>query len=186
MSVYRILALIIFSTLSSLVYSQEQLSVSGSLDNNTYFYIYDDKIVPPGIPQYERQQIGLETWLSLRAQIAGFDFGMRYDMFENSALLNPTDSYTAQGIGRWYAGKKLGKLSLLGGYIYDQIGSGIIFRAYEERPLLIDNALVGLKVAYEISPDWTIKGLAGRQKNLFDLYGSVITGINIDGFKSFG
>ena len=83
MSVYRILALIIFSTLSSLVYSQEQLSVSGSLDNNTYFYIYDDKIVPPGIPQYERQQIGLETWLSLRAQIAGFDFGMRYDMFEN-------------------------------------------------------------------------------------------------------
>jgi hypothetical protein len=31
-----------------------------------------------------------------------------------------------------------------------------------------------------------VKGLAGRQKNLFDLYGSVITGINIDGFKSFG
>ena len=57
MSVYRILALIIFSTLSSLVYSQEQLSVSGSLDNNTYFYIYDDKIVPPGIPQYERFQL---------------------------------------------------------------------------------------------------------------------------------
>lgn len=186
MSAYRILTLVIFSTLSSIAYSQEQLSVSGSLDNNTYFYLYDEKIVPPGIPQYERQQIGLETWISLRAQISGFDFGMRYDIFENSALLNPTDSYTAQGIGRWYAGKKLGKLSFLGGYIYDQIGSGIIFRAYEERPLLIDNALVGLKVAYEISPDWTIKGIAGRQKNLFDLYGSVLTGMNIDGFKSLG
>jgi len=107
-------------------------------------------------------------------------------MFENSALLNPTDSYTAQGIGRWYAGKKLGKLSLLGGYIYDQIGSGIIFRAYEERPLLIDNALVGLKVSYEIAPDWTIKGIAGRQKELFSLYESVLTGANIDGFMTLG
>jgi hypothetical protein len=186
MSVYRILTLVIFSTLSSLVYSQEQLSVSGSLDNNTYFYLYDEKIVPPGIPQYERQQIGLETWLSLRAQIAGFDFGMRYDIFENSALLNPTDSYTAQGIGRWYAGKKLGKFSILGGYIYDQFGSGIIFRAYEERPLLIDNALVGLKLSYQLTPDWTLKGIAGRQKDLFDLYESVLTGANIDGFMTLG
>lgn len=183
---YRIYILVICSSLSFLASAQEQLSMSGSLDNNTYFYINDEKIVPPGIPQYERQQIGLETWLSLRAQIAGFDFGMRYDIFENSALLNPTDSYTAQGIGRWYAGKKLGKLSLLGGYIYDQFGSGIIFRAYEERPLLIDNALVGLKISYELSPDWTIKGIAGRQKNLFDLYSSVITGANIDGYKAFG
>lgn len=186
MAKYRILILLICSSYSFLVSAQEQLSLSGSLDNNTYFYIYDDKIVPPGIPQYERQQIGLETWLSVRAQIAGFDFGMRYDIFENSALLNPTDSYTAQGFGRWFAGKKIGKLSILGGHIYDQFGSGIIFRAYEERPLFIDNALVGLKLSYELSPDWTIKGIAGRQKDLFGLYSSVLTGANIDGFKSLG
>ena len=182
----RIVILALCSSLSFLVSGQEKLSLSGSLDNNTYFYLLDERIVPPGIPQYERQQIGLETWLTIRAQIDGFDFGVRYDIFENSALLNPTDSYTAQGIGRWYAGKKLGKLSLLGGYIYDQIGSGIIFRAYEERPLLIDNALEGIKVAYEISTDWTIKGFAGKQKNLFDLYESVLTGGSIDGYMSFG
>lgn len=182
----RILILALCFFLPFLLSAQEQLSLSGSLETNTYFYLYDDKIVPPGIPQYERQQIGFETWLSLRAQISGFDIGVRYDIFENSALLNPTDSYTAQGIGRWYAGKKLGKLSLLGGYIYDQIGSGIIFRAYEERPLLIDNALVGLKVTYEISPDWSIKGLGGRQKELFGLYESVLTGGSIDGFMSLG
>ena len=183
---HRIFIIFLCALCSFLAQAQEQLSLSGSLDNNTYFYIYDDKIVPPGIPQYEHQQIGLETWLSLRAQINGFDFGVRYDIFENSALLNPTDSYTAQGIGRWYAGKKLGKLSILGGYIYDQIGSGIIFRAYEERPLLIDNALVGLKVTYEIAPDWTIKGIAGRQKDLFTLYESVLTGGNVDGYLSLG
>ncbi|MEO6132216.1 MAG: DUF6029 family protein, partial [Saprospiraceae bacterium] len=71
------------------------------------------------------------------------------------------------------------------GHIYDQFGSGVIFRAYEERPLLIDNALVGLKLTYEISPTWTIKGIAGRQKNLFDLYPSFLKGVNIEGYKSF-
>ena len=49
---------------------------------------------------------------------------------------------TAEGIGRWYVAKSIDKFSLAGGYLYDQIGSGIIFRAYEERTLMIDNALV--------------------------------------------
>lgn len=164
--------------------AQEELSLSGSLETNVNFYIRDPKIGAANTPQYEHQQIGFETWLGLRAQYAGFDFGIRYDIFANSALLNPTNSYTAQGLGRWYAGKKVGKLSIMGGYIYDQIGAGTIFRAYELRPLLIDNALVGIKLAYELSDDWTIKGLAGRQKNLFDLYTSVLTGGSIEGFKS--
>src|SRR5688572_4540816 len=145
----------------------------------------DPEIGAVNTPQYEHQQIGLDNWLSVRAQISGFEIGARYDLFANSSLLNPTDSYTAQGLGRWYIGKKIGKLSLLGGHIYDQIGSGVIFKAYEERALFIDNALVGVRAAYELSPDWTIKGLAGRQKNLFDLYPSFIKGLNLEGFKSF-
>ena len=186
MALLRTLFICLFSGMALYVTAQEELSLSGSLETNANFYIRDPKIGAANTPQYEHQQIGLESWLSVRAQIAGFDFGIRYDLFANSALLNPTDSYTDQGFGRWYAGKKLGKLYILGGHIYDQFGSGIIFRAYEERPLLIDNALVGLKVSYELSDDWTIKGIAGRQKDLFDLYPSVLTGANIDGFVSVG
>ncbi|HJW30910.1 MAG TPA: DUF6029 family protein, partial [Saprospiraceae bacterium] len=83
---------------------------------------------------------------------------------------------------RWYAARKIGKLSIFGGHIYDQIGSGIIFKAYEERPLLIDNALVGLRLSYELSPNWTIKGMAGRQKNLFELYPSFLKGASLEGY----
>ncbi|MEO6130335.1 MAG: DUF6029 family protein, partial [Saprospiraceae bacterium] len=165
--------------------AQEQLTLSGSLESNAYFYMRDTKIGAANTPQYDHQLIGNETWLTLRAQVSGFDLGIRYDFFANSALLNPQDSYTAQGIGRWYVGKKIGKLGILAGHIYDQFGSGVIFRAYEERPLLIDNALVGLKLTYEISPTWIIKGIAGRQKNLFDLYPSFLKGVNIEGYKSF-
>lgn len=169
-----------------LAFAQEPLSISGSLESNVNFYMRDPQIGAANTPQYEHQQIGTDNWLSIRAQYAGFDAGFRYDLFANSSLLNPTDSYTAQGLGRWYVGKKIGKLSLMGGHIYDQFGSGIIFKSYEERALFIDNALVGIRAAYEISPNWTIKGLAGRQKNLFDLYPSILKGLNLEGFKSFG
>lgn len=182
---YRIILGCFISWMSLSLTAQDPISISGSLESNVNFYMRDPRIGAANTPQYERQQIGTDNWLSLRAQIAGFDLGVRYDLFANSSLLNPTDSYTDQGLGRWYIGRKIGKLSLLGGHIYDQFGSGVIFRSYEERALFIDNALVGLRAAYEISPNWTIKGLAGRQKNLFDLYPSIIKGLNLEGFKSF-
>src|SRR5690606_27986359 len=80
----------------------------------------------------------------------------------------------------------INKLDIQAGYIYDQIGSGIIFRAFEQRPLLIDNALVGVMLAYDITDDWQVRGFSGRQKQLFDLYGSTIRGAAVDGFLSLG
>ncbi len=186
MTASRTLSALIFSLGSVLCFSQENLSLSGNLESNVNFYIRDEKIGASNTPQYDHQQIGTDTWLSVSAQIAGFDFGIRYDIFANSALLNPTDSYTDQGFGRWYIGKKIGKLSLMGGHIYDQFGGGVIFKAYEERALFIDNALVGLRATYQISPNWTLKGIAGRQKDIFDLYPSVLTGLNLEGFKALG
>ncbi len=186
MSAKRTLATLILTSFMVIGFSQEPISLSGSLESNVNFYMRDPQIGAANTPQYEHQQIGTDTWLSVNALISGFDIGVRYDLFANSSLLNPTDSYTAQGLGRWYVGKKIGKLSILGGHIYDQIGSGVIFRAYEERPLFIDNALVGLRASYEITPDWNLKGIIGRQKNIFDLYSSVIKGLNLEGYKSFG
>jgi len=120
--------------------------------------------------------------LNLNYNKSGFNLGLRFDLFNNSNLLNPQGSYTAEGIGRWFIGKQVNKLNILGGYIYDQIGSGIIFRAYEERPLLIDNALFGVRLGYDLSPDWQIKVMTGRQKQQFDSYSPVIKAFNIDGF----
>jgi len=112
----------------------------------------------------------------------GFDLGVRFDLFNNSNLLNRQDSYTAQGLGRWYIKKKVHNLGISAGYLYDQIGSGIIFRAFEDRTLLIDNALYGLRLNYELGENWLVKGFTGRQKLQFDQYNSVIKGASIDGY----
>ncbi len=156
--------------------------LNGNFQAQTNFFIRDSLIGAANIPQYDRQLYGADAWLNLNYSNWGFDVALRFDLFNNSNLLNPTASYTDQGIGMWSVRKQIDKLDLTVGYIYDQIGSGLIFRAYEERPLLIDNALYGIRAQYEFSPDWIVKALTGRQKQLFDAYESILKGINLDGF----
>lgn len=161
-------------------------TLSGNLQANGNFFIRDSLIGAANTPQYDRQLYGADAWLNLRYSNWGFDFGLRFDLFNNSNLLNPTGSFTGEGIGRWFVHKKIDKFDISAGYLYDQIGSGIIFRAFEQRPLLIDNALYGARLAYDIADDWQIKVFTGRQKQQFDIYEPVIKGGAIDGFISGG
>lgn len=156
--------------------------LSGNLQLNGNFFMRDSSIGAANTPQYDRQLFGADSWLNLNYQNWGFDMGIRFDMFNNSNLLNPLASYNGVGIGRWYISKTINKLSITGGYIYDIIGSGIIFRAYEERPLLIDQALYGIKVGYQLTDNWKVKAFSGQQKQQFDTYASVLRGAAIDGF----
>ena len=58
------------------------------------------------------QLFGAETWMDIKYSNWGFDFGLRFDLFNNSNLLNPSGSYSDQGIGRWYIKKNLEKFDV--------------------------------------------------------------------------
>ncbi len=163
-----------------------QGSLAGNLETRAQFFIRDSTIGAANTPQYDHQLYGSESWLSLLYNNWGFTIGIRFDLFHQSNLFNPQGSYSDQGIGRWFIEKKIAKLNIAAGYIYDQIGTGIIFRSYEERALGIDNALTGLKLAYNIHPNWTLKGFTGKQKNRFALYNPIIKGFSLDGYVSLG
>ncbi len=176
--------LILGLLLSSLiVVAQNPGHFSGGFETNANIFIRDSLIGADNIPQYDRQLYGSEGWFNLNYHQQDLNVGVRFDYFNNSNLLNPNDSYTDQGLGRFYAKKQIGKLEVYAGHIYDQIGSGIIYRAYEQRPLLIDNALLGARISYAINDNWSAKAFTGRQKNRFDTYGSILKGASIEGFK---
>ncbi len=158
--------------------------ISGNLELNTNFFFRDSLIGAANTPQYDRQLYSADSWLNLGYSNWGFNFGLRFDLFNNSNLLNPMGSFNGQGIGRWFIDTKIDQLGISVGYLYDQIGSGFIFRAYEERPLAIDNALYGIRLTYDLGEDWKIKGFTGKQKRQFDSYDPVVKGINLEGFLS--
>ena len=163
-------------------YGQGQLN--GSLVTRAQFFIRDSAIGATGTPQYDRQLYGAESWLALNYSNWGFQFVLRMDWFQNSNLFDPQGSYSGQGIGRWYVRKKIDFLDIQAGYIYDQIGSGILFRAYEDRTLGIDNALAGIHLTADLPHDWRVKAFTGRQKNRFDLYESNLKGLALEGYQS--
>ena len=161
--------LVVLSVASAALQAQNTARITGCLQTNANFFITDTAIGATGTPQYDYQKFGAENWLNLNYSNWGFDVGLRFDMFNNSNLLNPLASFNGVGIGRWYVNKKIEKFELSGGYLYDQIGSGIIFRAYEERALMIDNALYGAKVAYNFNENWKIKAFTGRTEELLQM-----------------
>ncbi len=182
----RILPLIFIIFFSSTIFAQEKGVFSGAFETNANVFLRDSSIHANNTPQYDHQFFGGEAWLNLNYKIQGFTIGTRFDMFHNSNLRNPTGSYSGTGIGRWYLKKQINKLEISAGYLYDQIGSGFIFRAFETRPLFIDNALYGASMKYNFSDTWHLMGFVGKQKNAFDTYSGNLKGIRAEGFINLG
>ena len=141
--------------------------LSGKLHINANVFLRDSLIGAANTPQFDHQFFGSESWLNLNYSNWGFDFGLRFDFFQNSNLRNPKASFSGEGVGMWTVRKQVDKLDFTLGYIYDQVGSGIIFRSYEERGLPIDNALLGIRGIYNFNEDWNVKVFSGKQKQLF-------------------
>ena len=156
--------------------------LSGSFQANVNFFQRDSTIGAANTPGYDRQLVGTEAWLNLDYSNWGFDMGIRFDLFNNTNLFNPLGSFNGIGIGRWYIHKKIDQLEITGGQIYDQIGSGLIWRAYEARPLAIDNALFGARVGYHLNDNWEVKAFGGKQRNVFEFYNPALWGASIEGF----
>ena len=169
-----------------------QAQLSGDIQVIANFFVRDSAIGAANTPQYDRQKFGSTSWTTLNYRQNGFDLGVRFDAFLNSNLVDPQDSYTAAGIGRWHLSKKIDDLDISVGYLYDQIGNGTIFRAFEARLLAIDNALLGARLAYQLNTNWRIKVMAGQQKkvekqpNLLETYQPVIVAGALDGSIQVG
>lgn len=172
-----LLALPVFFFLQS---TAQQGNLSGDLMMNINFFQRDTNIKAAGNQLYDNFLSGGEGWLSLRYSGHGFTGVVRFDGFNNSNLQNPTSALTAAGIGMFSLSKEAKKLTITAGHIYDQIGSGIIFRAYEDRGLLIDNALFGLHLRYRVNDHLSVKGFTGQSKNLFERWQPILKGFNAE------
>lgn len=179
---YRhLLNIILLLFLSTQIFSQGYFS--GDLMLNANFYVRDTLIDAANTPHYDNLKSGADAWIGLNYVNDDWKLstGVRIDLFQNSNLHNPGTAYSAYGLGMFYVKKDIRDLEITGGYFYDQIASGIIFRAYEDRALGIDNSLLGARLKYTIKDKVTIKAFSGVQKNRFELFKPIIKGLNIEG-----
>ncbi len=177
--------------ISTSVVAQDKGVLSGNFQSNYSVFLKDSLIgaTDAASPQYGKQISSAEAWLFLNYDIKGFHIGARYDLFNNSNLLNPSSSFTGQGLGFWQVKKSIGDLEITAGSFYDQFGSGMLFRAYENRLIGIDYAMEGVRAKYQISPTFSVKAFTGKQKgfqdNRFGTSPQIIKGINTEKGFSF-
>lgn len=177
--------ILIITVLSTTTYAQGY--ISGDLELRNDYYVRDSLIGAANTPQYDNLKNSIDSWFTLNYTNTdwGFDASIRFDSYLNSNLHNPGTAFTRFGIGRWHLRKKIENLTLTGGYFYDQFGSGLAFRAYEDRFLGIDNAIFGLHGAYQVKDFLTITAFGGVRKNRLDLNRAFVKGINFEGYKTF-
>jgi hypothetical protein len=152
---------------------------SGNFQTTNQFYVRDSAIGAT-TTQYEKELSSTDAWLLLNYKKSGYTFTVRFDLFNNSPLLNPQEAYTRSGIGFWSVNKKIDKVSLTAGYFYDQFASGMVFRSYEDRNLGLDFAVQGVHLKYTPTENTTVKAFTGLQKFRFDLRPMVIKGVNAE------
>lgn len=152
---------------------------SGNFQTNNQFYLRDDRI-GASTTQYLKEKSSTDAWLFMSYKFKGFNFALRYDAFNNTPLFNPQAAYSNQGVGFWHVSKDIDKLNITVGYIYDQFGSGMTFRSYEDRNIGIDFAIQGARVIYNLSDNTRFKAFTGKQKFRFDAREPIIKGVNAE------
>lgn len=147
--------------------------VHGNFQMDAQYYRPDSLIGAPEVPE----SILSNGFGNLIVSRDRFSAGIRYESYLNP-LLGFDSRYKGSGITYRYASYTVDELEVTLGNFYDQFGSGLIFRSYEERSLGIDNAMDGIRVKYNPHPGIYLKGIIGEQRFFFDKGPGIVRGFD--------
>jgi|SaaInl3SG_22_DNA_1037383.scaffolds.fasta_scaffold00657_6 hypothetical protein len=140
-------------------------SVSGNVGILWQSYAEDTLIgavVPPA-------KTGYNAFANILYNQGNFSAGVRYESYLNAVLGFP-GRFKGSGVGyRFgrYQDNERG-IDVTVGNFYDQFGSGLVFRSYEERNLGIDNAMDGFRLILKPVQGVQAKFIYGKQRFDFD------------------
>ena len=127
--------------------------LSGSFETNTIYYVEDKKtnaVVP-------HNSYGSNNYLKLDYQLGRFSAGVQLEYYPHPLVGTPMQGYeyVMEGFSiNNLTGKYLSwtdrNYSVTVGDFYEQFGSGLILRAWEDRALGFNNSLGGARVTFNI------------------------------------
>ena len=141
----------------------ENSQVSGSFQTDAQYYMLDEGI---GITQLEdngTKKFGINGFGKVNYTNGNFSAGVRFEAFLPE-MNGFEKNLKGLGLANFFATYDNGFIGMTVGDIYDQFGSGLVFRAYEEWSLGVDNALRGARVVLRPTQGVTLKGVYGRQR----------------------
>ncbi|MEN9281214.1 MAG: hypothetical protein RL594_149 [Bacteroidota bacterium] len=159
----------------------EQTVINGSLQTDVQQYGSDSLIGAPDVPE----KLLSNTFFNLTMSKGKFSAGLRFESYQGPLLgIDPRfgSSGDGTGIGLPYRFVKYADeaFEVTAGNFYEQFGSGMILRTYEERNLGFDNSIDGVRLKYMPMTGMSVTGLIGRQRAFFALSDGIIRGADLD------
>ena len=119
------------------------------------------------------------AYLNINYTKGDFTAGLRYESYLN-ALMDFDDSYKGNGIPFRYASYTIDGLEVTVGNYYEQVGSGLIFRSYENKGLGADNAMDGIRLKYSPLKGIYLKTFIGKSRTYFTYAEGIIRGADAE------
>lgn len=166
--------LFLFPTVQSLAQESGKWGeIHGNVQFDAQYYNPDSAIGAPPVPE----KLLMNGFTNLIYTKGKFQVGIRYENYLN--VLQGFDSrYQGQGITYRYATFDADFLTITVGNFYEQFGSGMIFRSFEERGLGLDNAMDGVRVKAHVLGGVYATALIGRQRTFFDYSEGIVRGFD--------
>ena len=156
--------------------TKTKLKIFGSYETNGQWYTNDKerKI------NHDLTPLRSNNYLNLNVNYRRFTVGTQVESYVNEALLNFNPQYRKTDLGTYYVNYKSNKIDVTLGHFYEQFGSGLALRTWEDRALGINNAIRGARIKYSPIDAVTLTGLYGRQRTGFNVAKGDVFGINLD------
>ncbi len=148
-------------------------SIHGNFQIDAQYYNPDSLIGAPKVPE----KMLSNAFGNINYQKGKFSAGVRYEAY-NNVMQGFDTRYKGQGIVNRFARYQDNLLDITVGNIYEQFGSGLIFRTYYEPGLLYDNSLDGIRAISNPYKGITFKALVGKQRSFFGLSPGIVRGFD--------
>lgn len=146
----------------------------GGFESNSQWYTNDEE---RGI-EHPEDPFRSNNYLGLNYNYGKWTVGIQVEGYIPNALLNYNPKYEKTNVGTYYLDYKTAKINVTAGYFYEQFGSGLLLRSWEDRSLGINNALRGGRIKYTPTDNLTFTALYGRHRSGFDVSNGDVFGFD--------
>lgn len=148
--------------------------VHGNFQTDAQYYQKDSLIGANEFPE----KMGMNAFLNMIYTNNNFEAGMRYEAYL-PPLQGFDNNYKGSGIANRYIKYSKNDFEFTGGNFYEQFGSGMVLRAYEEWNLGFDNSIDGFRAKYR-NKFLNVTGLVGKQRIFWDQSQGIIRGFDAE------
>jgi hypothetical protein len=167
----RLLSIIVVLFFSVAAMAQLPLGggvVSGGVQIDAQAYLKDTAIGAQDVDEKFRSNM----FATIQYTYGNFNAGMRIEAYV-PPMLGYDSRYNKVGVANYYARYANDFVDVTAGTFYEQFGSGLILRSYQDWNLGMDNSILGARAVVMPANGVTIKGLVGTERYFWEYKGLV-------------